>query len=103
MKVSTEFIEDLRYLRRRYEWSEVDVADIKQVLKDEDAKGKSEMLHFLAVLAAAHRAGYEQDAANGFIRLQAWCIEQGLPDPFSKDFDLAALDALAVEPRRCAA
>jgi len=62
-----------------------------------------EMAHFFTVLAAAHRAGYEQCAANGFVRLQQWCMEQGLGNPFGSGFDLAALDAMAMQPRRVAA
>lgn len=100
MNVSQEFIEDLRYLRRRYEWTDADVAEFKQVLIAEAKENKCEMQHFLTVLAKAHRAGYEQDAANGFLRLQTWCAMNGLPDPFGPAFDVAALDALAIETRR---
>jgi hypothetical protein len=102
MKVSQEFIEDLRYLRRRYEWTDADVAEFKEVLKAESKENKHEMQHFLMVLAKAHRAGYEQDAANNFQRLQTWCATNGLPDPFGPGFDLAALDAMAIEQRRAA-
>jgi len=98
LKVSAQFIDDMRYLRAYYQWNEEDVSEIKAAIK-----GSAEMVHFFTVLAAAHRAGYEQCAANGFIRLQVWCMQKGLPDPFGPAFDLAALDAMAVEPRRQAA
>jgi hypothetical protein len=99
MNVSQAFVEDLRYLRDYYEWSREDVAEVKAAIKG----GGEPLVHYFTVLAAAHRAGYMQDAANGFIRLQAWCLEKGLPDPFGPEFDVAALDAMAVEPRLKAA
>ncbi|MBW9336219.1 hypothetical protein FEE59_22130 [Herbaspirillum sp. RU 5E] len=86
---------DLQYLAKRYEWSAEDKTEVRAAFTD-----CPEMVHFFTVLAAAHRAGYEQCAANGFIRLQAWCTEQHLGDPFGPTFDLAALDALAIEPRK---
>ncbi|MCI1005223.1 hypothetical protein [Herbaspirillum sp. C7C8] len=86
---------DLQYLAKRYEWNAEDKAEVRAAFTD-----CPEMVHFFTVLAAAHRAGYEQCAANGFIRLQAWCLEQRLGDPFASGFDLNTLDAMAVEPRR---
>jgi hypothetical protein len=86
---------DLQYLAKRYEWSAEDKAEVRIAFTD-----CPEMVNFFTVLAAAHRAGYEQCAANGYIRLQAWCLEHHLGDPFAPGFDLAALDAMAVEQRR---
>lgn len=94
MIVSQSFIEDMRYLRAFYQWNDEDVKEVKAAIK-----GCDEMVHYFTVLAAAHRAGYSQHAGNGFQRLQSWCAHMGLPDPFGPEFDVAALDALAVEPR----
>lgn len=98
MRVTQAFIEDMRYLRAFYQWNDADVKEVKAAIK-----GSDEMVHYFTVLAAAHRAGYSQHAGNGFQRLQAWCAEKGLPDPFGPEFDVVALDALAYEPRRIAA
>ena len=54
-------------------------------------------VRFLTILASAHRAGYKQDAGNNFMRLQAWCIDVGIGDPFGSGFDVAALDAYRAE------
>jgi hypothetical protein len=99
VNVTTQFIEDMRYLRGCYAWSDEDAVEIKAALQE----GGEPLIRYFTVLASAHRAGYRQDAGNGFIRLQAWCAEQGLPDPFTKEFDPRALDALATEPRKRAA
>lgn len=86
---------DLQYLSAHYHWSVEDKAEVRAAFTD-----CPEMVRFFIVLAAAHRAGYEQCAANGFIRLQARCAEKHLGDPFGPTFDLATLDAMAVEPRK---
>lgn len=77
---------DLQYLAKRYEWNAEDKADVRAAFTDQP-----EMVRYFTVLAAAHRAGYEQCAENGYIRLQAWCMEKGLGDPFAVSFDLGAL------------
>lgn len=94
MELTEREIADLRYLRQRYGWSDADAREVMQSIQ-----ASANRARYYTVLAAAHRAGYEQTGANGYIRLQAWCIEQGLADPFGPDFDLAALDALAVKER----
>lgn len=94
MKYPITFSDDLKCLATYYQWSAEDKSEVRAAFTD-----CPEMVHFFTVLAAAHRAGYTQCAANGFIRLQAWCAEKGLPDPFGPEFDLAELDAIAVEPR----
>ena len=86
---------DLQYLAKLYEWNAEDKAEVRTAFTD-----CPEMVNFFTVLAAAHRAGYEQCAANGYIRLQTWCMQQDLGDPFAPGFDLAALDAMAAEPKR---
>lgn len=81
---------DLQYLAARYQWTDDDKAEVRAAFTD-----SPEMVHYFTVLAAAHRAGYEQCAGNGFIRLQAWCAERGLGDPFVAGFDLATLNSEA--------
>lgn len=92
MRYPISFQDDLKYLATYYEWNAEDKQEIREAFTD-----SPEMVNFLTVLAKAHRAGYKQHAGNGFIRLQAWCIDQGLGDPFGPAFDLAALDALQTE------
>ncbi|MBG7619332.1 hypothetical protein I5R65_07640 [Herbaspirillum sp. AP02] len=77
---------DLQYLAKRYEWNAEDKAEVRAAFTD-----CPEMVQFFTVLAAAHRAGYEQCAANGYIRLQAWCQEEGFGDPFAPGFDISVL------------
>lgn len=89
MRLTTEFIDDMRYLRQRYGWNDEDVVQIKEALRDCDP-----LVRFFSILAAAHRAGYEQHAGNGFVRLQQWCIDKGLSDPFTSDFNPTELDAI---------
>lgn len=84
--------DDLKYLVTYYGWNEADKKEIRAAFTD-----CKPMVHYFTVLAAAHRAGYSQHAGNGFMRLQTWCLEQGLPNPFNEDFDPALLDALHVE------
>ncbi|AYR23010.1 hypothetical protein [Herbaspirillum rubrisubalbicans] len=86
---------DLQYLAQRYAWNDEDKSEVRAAFTD-----NPEMVHFFTVLAAAHRAGYEQCASNGFIRLQAWCADQGIGDPFAAGFDLPALDAMALHLRK---
>lgn len=89
MKYPATFAQDLRELASRYGWNEEDKREVKAAFTDCE-----EMVRFFTVLAAAHRAGYEQHAGNGFQRLESWCLGRGLPNPFGPEFDVAALDAL---------
>lgn len=98
MKYPTNFVDDLKYLAAYYKWSDEDKKEIRASFT-----GSPEMVNFYTVLAAAHRAGYSQHAGNGFIRLQAWCIENGYGDPFGPAFDVKALDAASYTPRQVAA
>lgn len=90
-----KLIADLRYLRAYYGWIDEDASDVMQSIKE-----NPDAARYYIILSAAHRAGYEQTAENNFIRLQIWCGDKGLPDPFGPAFDVAALDALAIETRR---
>lgn len=98
MLYPTSLSADLKYLAVRYQWTAEDKAEVRAAFTD-----SPEMVHFFTVLAAAHRAGYEQCAANGFVRLQTWCLENRVGDPFGPGFDLAALDAMSVEVRKVSA
>ena len=80
---------DLTELAEFYFWDAEDKKEIRAAFTD-----SPEMVRFFTVLAAAHRAGYEQSAANRYARLQAWCIAHDLGDPFDESFNLAELDAL---------
>lgn len=94
MNVSRQFIADFNTHAGRYGWTSQEIEETKQATRE-----NPDLKRYWAILAAAHRAGYEQTAANNYIRLQAWCLEQGLSDPFGPDFDLAALDAMAIPAR----
>lgn len=91
MKYPARLSDDLKYLSAWYGWNAEDKADVRKGFT-----GSEEMVNFFMALAAAHRAGYEQCAGNGFIRLEQWCAENGLGNPFIGEFDLPALDAMAV-------
>jgi hypothetical protein len=79
MQVSKAFLRDFAYLANRYGWNAADIEEMKTAVRANEPAGR----RYIATLAAAHRAGYEQTPGNGYIRLQAWCAEQGWPDPFS--------------------
>lgn len=87
MKYPASFIDDLKYLASYYEWNEEDKKEIKASFLN-----CPPMVKYYTVLAAAHRAGYSQDAANGFVRLKDWCLAQGLDDPYGESFDAEQLD-----------
>lgn len=82
----------MKQLAAFYKWNAEDKADVRKAFTDCEP-----VVRYFTILAAAHRAGYSQHAGNGFIRLQTWCIDVGLPDPFGPEFDVAALDAIAIE------
>lgn len=94
MKYPKTLAEDLKYLAGYYQWNSEDKKEVRDAFT-----GSPEMVRYFTILAAAHRKGYSQDAGNGFIRLREWCALNGLEDPYGEAFDLAALDALEVEPR----
>jgi len=98
MKYPITFSDDMKQLAKFYEWTPSDKLEIRTAFTDCEP-----MVSYFTVLAAAHRAGYKQHAGNGFVRLQAWCIDVGVGDPFGPEFNVAVLDALIVEPRRIAA
>lgn len=95
MNYPASLSDDLKYLAAYYEWSDEDKKEVRAAFTD-----CMPMVRYFTVLAAAHRAGYTQDAGNGFVRLRDWCLARGLDDPYGEHFDPAALDALAVQGGR---
>lgn len=68
MKVSKDFLRDFAYLANLYAWDARDIEDVKaQTRANPEA-----MRRYWTVLAAAHRAGYEQNSLNGYERLGKW-------------------------------
>lgn len=82
MKVTRAFMADFDYLANRYGWNAEDINEVKAATRADPDR----MTRYWSLLAAAHRAGYEQTRENGFIRLHTWCAEQGWPDPSTTDF-----------------
>lgn len=95
MKYPVTFSADMQYLSSYYGWTEDDKQEVRASFRDCEP-----MVRYFTVLAAAHRAGYKQDAGNGFVRLRDWCLQNGLDDPYGEFFDPDSLDALVVEPRK---
>lgn len=93
MELEKELIADLKFLRARYGWDDDDAREIMASITATGATGK----RYYAVLAAAHRAGYEPAWVNGYVRLQPWCVDRGFGDPFARDFNLGALRAAAIK------
>ncbi len=89
MKYPVTFSKDMQELAKFYGWSNDDKKDVRAAFTDCEP-----MVRYFTILASAHRAGYTQHAGNGFIRLQAWCHEKGIGDPFGPEFDVVALDNL---------
>jgi hypothetical protein len=73
MQVSKSFLQDFAYLANRYGWTVADIEEMKAAVRTNEDAGR----RYVATLAAAHRAGYEQTQQNGYIRLYAWCEAQG--------------------------
>lgn len=69
MKVSRQFLKDFAYLANYYGWTAPDIEDIKAQTRSDPGP----MTSYWTALARAHRAGYQQTGANGYVRLQAWC------------------------------
>lgn len=68
MNVSKRFLRDFAYLANLYSWNAADIEDVKAQTRS----NPSEMRNYWTALAAAHRAGYEQTAGNGYMRLAHW-------------------------------
>lgn len=81
MKVSKQFLKDFACLANRYGWTPDDIEEIKAQTR----AAPEAMVRYWTNLAAAHRAGYEQTAENGYIPLREWCKQSGYPDPYTTD------------------
>lgn len=79
MQVSKSFLKDFAYLANRYKWNAVDIEEMKAAVRVNEDVGR----RYVTTLAAAHRAGYEQTRGNGYVRLHAWCAQQGWADPYA--------------------
>lgn len=75
MKVSPEFLSDLKFLAWYYEWKE----SMKDYVKKAIGESPTEFTHYLSSLAEAHRRGYAQSNGHG---LAVWCAEHGVPHPY---------------------
>lgn len=79
MRVSKKFLNDFAYLANYYGWSLDEIEEMKQCTREDP----EQMVRYWTTLAAAHRAGYEQNEENGYMRLGLWCAIQGWPAPFA--------------------
>lgn len=77
MKVSKQFIQDFAYIANLYAWTAADIEDVKAQTRASPA----EMGSYWTRLAAAHRAGYQQNGANNFMRLEHWSQVQAAAAP----------------------
>ena len=68
MKVSKAFLRDFAYLANLYGWDARDIEDVKAQTR----ANPEPMRRYLTTLAAAHRGGYQQTAANGYERMGKW-------------------------------
>jgi hypothetical protein len=84
MKVSKQFLKDFAYLANRYGWTPADIEEIKA----ETRASPGPMCRYWTNLAVAHRSGYEQTSENGYVRLHAWCAQQGWADPYKTNFSM---------------
>jgi hypothetical protein len=68
MKVSKQFLKDFAYIANLYAWTTADIEDVKAQTRASPV----ELGRYWTRLAAGHRAGYEQNGANNFVRLEHW-------------------------------
>lgn len=71
MLVSAEFARDFRYIVWFYDMSEAEAEEWRALVR----ASPGPMMDYIATLAMAHRHGYRQCAANGFVRLNAWLVD----------------------------
>lgn len=75
MKVSPEFLADLKYLAGFYQWTDEMKAHVKKAITETP----TEFTTYLTSLAAAHRAGYAENNGRG---LAVWCAMNGIAHPY---------------------
>ncbi|SOY79955.1 hypothetical protein CBM2599_A120520 [Cupriavidus taiwanensis] len=88
MKISKALAGDLRYLAAELEWDEAGKVEVRESLK----ANPEFFTHFWTVFAQAHRAGYRFCQATGFQKLEVFCKEKGLPDPYNRQYSGAEID-----------
>lgn len=80
MRVSKTFLRHFAYLANLYQWTPEVIVEIK-----DQTRRDPRLLRYWRNLAIAHRCGYEQTAANGWMRLDQWCAKRGWPNPYDAD------------------
>lgn len=80
MNVSKQFLRDFAFLANHYGWTPADIEDVKA-----DTRANPDLVRYWTALAKAVRGGYDPSPENGFIRLDAWCRLNGLPDPYARE------------------
>ena len=75
MKVSQDFLRDFAYIANLYGWDAADIEDVKAQTR----ANPDPMRRYWTALAAAHRAGYQQNEANGYERLRVWAVRNDSP------------------------
>lgn len=70
-KVSRAFLRDFAEVANFYEWDAATIEEVK-----EQTRNNLELMRYWQELAAAHRAGYRQEADNNWIRLGQWQQER---------------------------
>lgn len=88
MLISKQLAADLKWLSETEEWSEEDKADAKRCLKGDPVF----FSHFFTVFVRAKHAGYKYQMGGRYVRLATFCVEHGLPDPYSQQFTDAQVD-----------
>lgn len=95
MKYPERLSTDLKYLSEFYKWNDEDKKEVRAAFTNCEP-----MVKYFITLAAAHRAGYTQCAANGHVRLREWCLQKGLEDPYNEHFNPRELDLMASQERQ---
>lgn len=75
MKVSPEFLADLKLLAIDYKWTD----EMKAHVKDSVKAYPTEFIQYLSSLASAHRHGYSDVGGRG---LAVFCAEHGIAHPY---------------------
>ena len=87
-KITKQLADDLRWLVQTDKWDEDDKAEAKRCLEADPAF----FSHFFTVLVQAKRAGYNFVQGGRYIRLAEFCADNGLPDPYHKQFTDSQVD-----------
>lgn len=77
--VSEEFARDFRYVVHFFDMDEAEAEEWRVMVRADPGQ----MMDYIATLAMALRAGYRQNAGNGFVRLNAW-LDDSWRHPITK-------------------